>query len=632
MELFFPGLSLAYVGWIALASLFTALAIFIHRCGVLDPYFYQVDRKSKRHGGELVAAVLKKHGVKYVFTLCGGHISPILVSCEKEGIRVIDTRHEVTCVFAADAVARLSGIIGVACVTAGPGLTNTVTAIKNASMAESPVLLLGGATATIMKGRGSLQDIDQMAIFKPLCKYAVTAKRVRDIVPIMRKAIQIAQSGTPGPVFVELPVDSLYPYEIVKKELSFKDSPNKRKSIGRRISNFYVQNYIDQLFAGAWSAQAMSPLPKSHPPTSAGDISKCAALIRSAKKPVFILGSQATLPPISTKGLRAALDKMGIPCFLGGMARGLLGRNNPIHIRQRRKDALKEADVIILAGAIVDFRLSYGRHFDRRAKVVVINRSRSNLILNTDVFYKPRLVVHADPGSFVLSLSDALVGYNCPSNWPETLKERDSEKEVANLKKAEEIPEKHLNPLKVLYQVEEIMSENSLIVVDGGDFVGSAAYILRPRHPLRWLDPGAYGTLGVGGGFALGAKLCNPDAEVWIIYGDGSLGYSVAEFDTFARHNIPVIALVGNDACWTQIAREQVPTFGSSVGCDLVYTNYEMVAIGYGGEGFKLDRDSSEAKMKETLKKAQEIARSGKPVLVNCLIGKTNFREGSISV
>ncbi|XP_031562000.1 acetolactate synthase-like protein [Actinia tenebrosa] len=175
------------------------------------------------------------------------------------------------------------------------------------------------------------------------------------------------------------------------------------------------------------------------------------------------------------------------------------------------------------------------------------------------------------------------------------------------------------------------MSKDSMIVADGGDFVGTAAYILRPREPLTWLDPGAFGTLGVGGGFALGAKLCRPDSDVWIIYGDGSLGYSVAEFDTFTRHKTPVIALVGNDACWSQIAREQVPLFGSSVACDLEFTDYDKVAEGYGGVGLKLDQSSDED-IEATLEKAMDLSSKGKAVLINALIAKSNFREGSISV
>ena len=161
------------------------------------------------HGGILVGEVLAKHGVQFLYTLCGGHISPILIGAEAQGIRVVDTRHEVTAVFAADATARLTGVPGVAAVTAGPGMTNTITAVKNAQMAQSPVIILGGAAATLLKGRGALQDIDQISLLKPIVKMAAAVTRVRDIVPTLEKAFQVAQSGVPGPVFVELPVDLL---------------------------------------------------------------------------------------------------------------------------------------------------------------------------------------------------------------------------------------------------------------------------------------------------------------------------------------------------------------------------------------------------------------------------------------
>lgn len=630
MELdFLPEPSLAGIIWSLVAVVATTLAIFANHFELFGLLFRKVDRISEKHGGELVAAVLKAHGVKYVFTLCGGHISPVLVACEREGIRVIDTRFEGNAAFAADAVSRLSGVIGVACVTAGPGVTNTVTALQNAKMAESPVLLLGGASASALKGRGALQDIDQLSLCRSLCKYVATVTRVRDIVPALRKAIYEAQSGVPGPVFLELPIDALYPYKLVEEGLFPKSSA---KSLWQKITNWYLQNYLDRLFADAWVQQSLAPITPSFPRHSRHDVTQVANLILGAKKPVFLLGSQVTLPPTKAENVKAALEAMGIPCFLGGMTRGLLGRNSAIHIRQRRKDALKDADVVVCAGAVADFRLNYGRVFKRSNRIVMINRSKSNLKMNTDVFFKVTKSVHGDPGSFLLALSKALDSYTCPEEWLDTLQSRDAEKEAANRKKAEDIPEQHLNPLKVLYQAEEVMSDNSIIVADGGDFVGSAAYILRPRAPLCWLDPGPYGTLGVGGGFALGAKLCRPDADIWIIYGDGALGFSVPEFDTFTRFKLPVIALVGNDACWSQIAREQVPMFKSDVACMLAYCNYEKVAEGFGGCGFVMDRGMKDEDIRDMLQRAQELSRDGKPVLVNCFIGKTNFREGSISV
>ncbi|XP_065072167.1 2-hydroxyacyl-CoA lyase 2-like isoform X1 [Rhopilema esculentum] len=588
----------------------------------------QVDENSKRHGGELVAEVLQSHGVKNVFTLCGGHISPILVACEQKGIKVIDTRHEVNAVFAADAVARLSGTVGVAAVTAGPGLTNTVTAVKNAQMAESPLLLMGGAAATLLKGRGALQDIDQMCLFKPLCKYTATIKRVADIIPTLKKALQAAQSGTPGPVFVEFPIDVLYPYHLVKREAGIKENP---VGLLPKIVNWYITRHVNNLFAGAWEKRDSSPLPVDIPMPSDNQVSEAISIIKKAKKPLILLGSQATLPPVSADKLQQAIEALGIPCFLGGMSRGLLGRNSPLHIRQRRRDALKEADAVILAGTVCDFRLSYGRVLNRKSKIIAVNRDKTQLMKNASVFWNPNLAVQADPASLLVSIQQKIGSYKVDTEWTTMLKDRDNEKEKSNSDKANDPAGEFLNPIKVLHRLEETISDDSIIVADGGDFVGSAAYILRPRGPLRWLDPGAFGTLGVGGGFALGAKLCRPESEVWIIYGDGSCAYSVAEFDTFARHKAPVIALVGNDACWSQIAREQVPMFGTPVGCQLAHTNYDVVAKGYGGEGLKIEKGSNDD-IDEVFKKAQDLQKQGKPVLINALIGKTDFREGSISV
>ncbi|XP_063061576.1 2-hydroxyacyl-CoA lyase 2 [Engraulis encrasicolus] len=612
----------------SLGIILGGLTFAAYKLGVLYQLFHKTETKSPRHGGESVAEVLRTHGVKFVFTLVGGHISPILVACEKVGIRIVDTRHEATAVFAADAVARLSGTVGVAAVTAGPGLTNTVTAVKNAQMAESPLLLIGGAAGTMLQGRGALQDIDQMSLFKPLCKFCASVRTIREIVPIVRKALAIAQSGTPGPVFVEFPIDTLYPYHLVSKEFGVKNPP---KGLMGKIVTWYLQNHLSNLFAGAWEARDASPLPVDIPQATNEQVQRCIELVSRAKKPVILLGSQATLPPTPVDDIRKALEELSIPCFLGGMSRGMLGKDSPIHIRQNRRDALKDADLVVLAGTVCDFRLSYGRVLNRRSKIIAVNRDKSQLLKNSDMFWKPTVAIQGDAGSFLHRLSKGLKGYKCPEDWPQSLKQGDITKEKANRAKADEKTDLHLNPLGVLHRVDELMAEDSIIVADGGDFVGSAAYIMRPRGPLRWLDPGAFGTLGVGGGFALGAKLCRPDSEVWIVYGDGSLGYSVAEYDTFTRHKTPVISVVGNDACWSQISREQVPILGSNVACGLAFTDYHTVANGFGGIGYLVGREN-EAELDDIIKEAQRQSKEGKSTLLNVLIGKTNFREGSISV
>ncbi|XP_069653660.1 2-hydroxyacyl-CoA lyase 2 [Haliaeetus albicilla] len=622
---------LAGIGY-ACAGLLAVLAAVLlgmaYRLGLLYQLWHKVDPRSPRHGGELVAEVLKAHGVRFLFALAGGHISPILVASEKVGIRVVDTRHEATAVFAADAVSRLSGRIGVAAVTAGPGVTNAVTAIKNAQMAESPLLLIGGAAASLQKGRGALQDIDQLSLFKTLCKVCVSVHAVRDIVPTLRKAIATAQSGTPGPVFVELPIDVLYPFHVVEKEIS---GTKNARGLQGKVVQWYLQNYIRNLFAGAWEPRDVSPLPVQVPLATEDEVQRCAELVSRATKPLVLVGSQAMLPPTPAEELRAALEALGIPCYLGGAARGLLPPGSPLLLRQNRRDALRDADLVLLAGAVCDFRLSYGRLFSRRAIIVAVNRDRAQLLRNSDVFWKPRLAVQGDAASFVVRLARSLRGYACPGEWLEGLREADRKKEQANREKAATPTPQHLNPLDLLHRLDALLPPESLLVADGGDFVGTAAYIVRPRRPLAWLDPGAFGTLGVGGGFALGAKLCCPDAEVWVLYGDGSLGYSLMEFDTFVRHKTPVIALVGNDACWSQISREQVALLGSNVACGLEYLDYHAVAEALGGKGFVVGRQDRE-RLDTVLRAAQDACRQGHPVLINALIGKTNFRDGSISV
>ncbi|GBM29313.1 Acetolactate synthase-like protein [Araneus ventricosus] len=435
----------------------------------------KVKDDSNENGGDLVAKVLKDHGVTHMFTLIGGHISPILVAAEKLGIRVIDTRHEVTTVFAADAFSRISGKIGVAAVTAGPGVTNTITAVKNAQMAETPLLLLGGATASLLKGRGSLQDIDQMNLMKSVCKYHKSVTCVRHIVPVLREAIQIAHSHTPGPVFVELPLDVLYPYKFVKQEMKIKENP---KGLLPKIMNMYLKFYLRYQFASAFDEKDTSPLPVHIPVASDSKISECQNLLKDAKRPLMLLGSQALIPPTEAENLRKAIEHLKIPCFLGGMARGLLGRHNPLHIRQKRRDALQEADLVILAGSVCDFRLSYGRVLNPKSKVIAINRDKMQLYKNSGVFWKPTIAIQASASDFVVRLAKNSSGY-VQNDWLAKLRERDETTEKKNREKISSTESRYLDPVHLLYDLEKVLPENTVIVADGGDFVATSSYILR---------------------------------------------------------------------------------------------------------------------------------------------------------
>jgi thiamine pyrophosphate-dependent acetolactate synthase large subunit-like protein len=573
------------------------------------------------NGGEIIAQVLLNHGVKFLFTLCGGHISPIFVGAEKAGIRVIDTRHEATAVFAADAVGRLTGIPGVVAVTAGPGLTNTITAIKNAQMAQSPLVLLGGAAATMLKGRGALQDIDQISIIKPIVKWAISIKKVKDLGPAVEKAFRIAQEGVPGPVFIECPIDTLYPEAMVREWYGAK-SKSGNPSLKDKAIQWYIERHAKKLFEDKDKTVFNSDPPKpSFPTHSESQLNKAASMIREAKRPLMILGSGAMLQPELAEQLGDALDQMGIPVFLSGMGRGLLGRSGKLHVRHKRKEAIKEADLIILAGVPNDFRLDYGSHIGVR-KFISINRSKAELFLNK----KPTLPIQADPCGFLIALSDK-IKIN-PTDWLDTLRQRDAVRDLEIGKQAEENIQ-GLNPLELLCELEQLLPEKAVLVADGGDFVATASYTLRARQPLSWLDPGAYGTLGVGAGFAIAAALVYPHRPVWILYGDGSAGYSLMEFDTYQRHNLAITALIGNDACWNQIARDQVEFLGSDCAVILEASDYEKIPLAFGVKGTKVESLES---FIAGIHEANEENKKGKSYLINAIIGKTDFRKGSISV
>ncbi|HEX7182503.1 MAG TPA: thiamine pyrophosphate-binding protein [Thermoanaerobaculia bacterium] len=574
------------------------------------------------NGGERIAEVLEKQGVRFLFTLCGGHISPILVGAKRLGIRVVDVRHEVDAVFAADAVFRLTGVPGVAAVTAGPGVTNTITAVKNAQLAQSAVVVLGGAAATLLKGQGALQDIDQMALFAPHVKWSATAKTVRELAPLLEEAFVRARLGVPGPVFLECPVDLLYDEPLVREWYGAASKGGGVAGAGMRL---YLSRHVKKLFAGADRFQASEPKTVRPPAHERGEVRKAAARLRKAKKPVLVLGSQVLLTPTEAAELARAVEAIGAPVYLAGMARGLLGRGNALQLRHKRKEALREADLVMLAGIPADFRLDYGRQVNRKAELISVNRSEADLRLNR----KADLAVHGDPALFLRGIAEALGGKGRLWNdWLESLRARDLEREREIARQEAGGPEL-VNPIHLCREIDRALAPDSVIVADGGDFVATAAYTVSPRAPLSWLDPGVFGTLGVGGGFALGAKLCRPDADVWILYGDGSAAYSLAEFDTFARHGIPVIAVIGNDAGWTQIAREQVDILKDDVAVVLARTDYHKVAEGYGGRGLVVSRDQD---VRACLEEAVAISRSGAPVLVNAHLAKTEFRKGSISM
>lgn len=571
-----------------------------------------------QHIGLDIGSFFKQKNISSVFTLCGGHISPILVGCEKENINIIQVRDEVSAVFAADAVSRLTDSVGVAIVTAGPGVTNTITAIKNAQMAQSPVLLIGGAAATLLKGRGSLQDIDQISLLKTYVKSAVSVKKTRDVIPTLANALNTATSGVPGPVFVELPIDLLYPEEDIRKE--FINQLPKSGYFGK-IAHWYVERHLNDLFSSKKSSIKVKPVKEFK--LDQRKIDKAALAIVKAKKPVFLLGNQVTQNKEFLPMCLKSIDKLSVPTFTSGMARGCFGSSDKYFFRHNRKHALKNADVVVTLGIPLDFRLGYGFSINKDATLIAVNKSKEDLNKNR----KPDIGIHADPSRIMHEIGKIINPPSC-KEWIKELTglEEKRETEILQFSKNES---DFVNPVHLCKTIDKFIDEESILVADGGDFVGTASYTIRPRSALGWLDPGPFGTLGVGGGFAIGAKSSFPKKEVWVFYGDGASAYSLAEFDTLCRHKLPVIAIIGNDASWQQIAREQKQMLGSNIGTELAFNAYEKVVEGYGGKGYYVENHDT---LDETLKRAKEDAKLGYPVLVNIKISKSDFRKGSISV
>lgn len=575
------------------------------------------------HGGDRVGAALVAHGVRFMFALCGGHISPILTASKARGIRIIDVRDEATAVFAADAVARLTGVPGVAAVTAGPGLANTITALKNAQLAQSPIVLFGGAAPTALQGRGALQDIDQRPLIEPHVKLFIKIRRVLDLGAAVEEAFSVARAAVPGPVCIECPVDLLYDEASIRQW--YADAAGKGKSIPDRLLRFYLNRHVEKMFAGSTEAASFRVRAVSPPDASASSVTAAAAALVRAERPLMVIGSQALSIAAEAPRIAAAVAQLGIPVYLSGMARGLLGRDHVLQMRHQRRAALRDSDCVLLAGVPCDFRLDYGRHVRRSAKLISANRSAGEARMNR----RPNIAAIGDAGLFLERLVEPLARAGRRwSSWIEDLRTRDLQRE-AEIEVQAQPGGEFVNPIAFLRALEQAAGEHAVIVADGGDFVATASYIVHPRAPLSWLDPGVFGTLGVGAGFALGAALCRPESEVWIIYGDGACGYSLIELDTFARHGIPVIAVVGNDAGWTQIAREQVKMLHDDVGTVLARTNYQEVAAGFGAEGILVTRT---AEVPAALERARAIAAAGRPVLVNVWLDRTDFREGSISM
>ncbi len=490
-------------------------------------------------------------------------------------------------------------------------------------------MLFGGATATVLKGRGALQDIDQVGVVRSAVKWSVRVRTVPQLAAVVERALEVAQEGVPGPVFVEVPVDVLYPEATVKEWYLKESGVEGGKSLGQRALGLYLKGHLYRQFHlphfdVSQAVQEVGPTLRPQRKEPDAQLDQVVDLVRAAVRPVLLVGSQTLVNCKDPAPVAQAITALGMPTWLGGMARGLLGHQHPLQFRHARGKALKEADLVVVCGFPFDFRLKYGLGISRKAKVVAANLSARELTKNR----KPELALQLNAGDFLQELARRAGTLSPQEAWLGTCREREAARDAEIAQKARTDGEL-VDPVHFFQRLEAHLSDDAVLVADGGDFVATAAYILRPRSPLSWLDPGVFGTLGVGGGFAVGAGSARPKSQVWILWGDGSSAYSLSEFDTFVRHGMAPIAVVGTDASWAQIARDQATLLGSDVGTTLLRTDYHLVAQGYGGVGLLL-KDG--AQVDAVLAEAVALAKQGKPVCINVHLGKTDFREGSISI
>jgi acetolactate synthase-1/2/3 large subunit len=537
-----------------------------------------------------VAKALKRHGATHLFTLCGGHIQAIYDGCLDEDIRVVDVRHEQTAGHAADGYARVTGRPGVCAVTAGPGVTDVVTSVANALRAGSPMIVLGGAGPRALSDMGSLQDMDAVTLMRPVTKWSVQVPEVGRIIEYVDAAFRVAMANVPGPVFLELPLDLLM-------------------NVGD-----------DEALPATYPARSAA-----RPGPDPDALAQAEQVLALAERPVFLVGSQIRWSP-QRASLESFATAIGAPFFLNGMARGGLSHANPLRMSRSRRFALARTDAAFVFGTPFDFRVDYGRAgtWAADAKIVQVDLDGAELGRNRRV----DVALHADSGLVLQGLArSAQKQKRDRSAWVSAVR-ADEEQKQAGMLAATLSRESPPHPLFVCAEVSRRLGPSDIVVGDGGDFVATAAYVLKIEWPQVWMDPGPLGTLGVGPGYAMAAKLARPDARVVVMYGDGAFGLHALEFEAMVRQNIPVIAIIGNDAAWTQIRRGQVELYGEerAVATALSYARYDEIVRAVGGFGAWV---TESAELEPALDQA---FASGRPACVNVKLGASDFRKGAISV
>ncbi|MGH2831402.1 MAG: acetolactate synthase [Solirubrobacteraceae bacterium] len=528
------------------------------------------------HGGRLIARRLKAHGVSKLFTLSGGHLFSVYDGCRAEGIDIVDVRHEQTAAFAAEGWAKVTRELGVCALTAGPGVTNGMSAVASAQANHSPMLVLGGRAPALRWGQGSLQEIDHTAFVRPVSKLARTAEDTQEISGLVEEAIEVALTPYFGPAFLDFPLDYVF------MEAAEPDP------------------------AGAIDTGTM-------PAGDSESIERAAGLLSEAERPVIMAGTDLYW----ARGEQALLElaqALRIPVFLNGLARGCVPADHELFFSRTRSQALKEADVALVIGVPLDFRLGFGGAFGQETEIVVIDVAEP-------VRAHPRTVAVELYGSLPATLEGLRVaagpGQLDSEQWVVRLRSAESELRHAELAELQD-DRSPLHPMRVYAELGAIIDRDAIVIGDGGDFVSYAGKVIDSFKPGCWLDPGPFGCLGSGPGYALAAKLAHPERQVVLLLGDGAFGFSGMEFDTLARHGVNVVGVMGNNGIWSLEKHPMEFLYGYSVAAELrPETRYDQAAQALGCHG-ELVRQPGE------LRGALERALTcGQPALVNVLTDPT---------
>jgi acetolactate synthase I/II/III large subunit len=521
------------------------------------------------HGGRIVAEALKSRGVSHLFTLSGGHLFSIYDGCGAAGIEIVDVRHEQTAAFAAEGFAKATREVGVAALTAGPGVTNGLSAIAGAQANCSPLCVLGGRAPELRWGAGSLQEIDHLPFVSPLVKSAGTVKEPGRIAAQTAAALDLALAAPSGPTFVDYP--------------------------------------LDVVFSEAEADVPPAPAPEA--PVAEG-VGEAAALLAAAERPAIMAGSGLYWGKGEDE-LRALAEALGIPVFLNGLGRGCLPADHELAFSRARGAALGGADVALVIGVPLDFRLGFGAAVAEEAKLIRLDVAPNALSANREADVDLVGAVAASLGAIREAVGEGAGGKT--EAWLEQLRGIEAEKRAAEQEELND-GRSPLHPVRIYKELGEVLDRDAIVIGDGGDFVSYAGRFVETYQPGCWMDPGPFGCLGAGPGQAIGAKLAHPERQVCLLLGDGAFGFAGMEFDTMARHGLPIVGVMGNNGIWALEHHPMKFLYGYSVAAELrPETRYDQMVEALGCDGV-IVREPDE--LRPALERAFE---SGRPTLVNVL-------------